>query len=474
MLAVVGAVPGMAGAQTIAPDVSARIEATMVRAVQLADATTRSESLAEEMARLHVPGVSVAVIRDGQVIWVKGYGVAYRGGPAITPDTLFQAASISKPVTAVAAMRLVDQGRLHLDGDVNAQLTSWKLPTGGFGAVSLRQLLAHRAGTTVHGYDGYAAGVAVPTLREVLDGKPPANSAAVTVSAAPGTAWRYSGGGYEVVQQLLTDRSGVAFPVAMHDLVLAPAGMTSSLFAQPLPAALAAKAALPHDAAGKPVAGGPHTYPEMAAAGLWTTAGDLARFAIAVQRSAAGTPGALLSKARAIEMLTPGLGQWGLGFELRGEGAARTFAHGGANVGYMNYLVADVAGGNGAVVMTNGDLGSELAQDLIRSIARTYGWATFKPIVRRAVTLSPAERDRMVGTYAIAGLGTFAIGRDADGLTLSLREGSTESLYAASATEFFVLSQDARLLVTPGSAPIAGRVVAGAFDLAFTRAADAK
>lgn len=477
MLAAIGAFPAIAGAQTPtgeSADRAARVEARMVSAVELADQVVRPESLAEEMVRLNVPGVSVAVIRNGQIAWVKGYGRADRGGAAITPDTLFQAASISKPVTAVAAMRLVQQGRLELDGDVNAQLTSWKLPTDAFGPVSLRQLLAHTAGTSVHGFDGYAAGARVPTLREVLDGKPPANSAAITVSAAPGTGWRYSGGGYEIVQQLMIDRGGAAFPVLMHDLVLAPAGMTNSLFAQPLPAALLTKAALPHDAAGKPVAGGPHTYPELAAAGLWTTPGDLARFAIAVQRSAAGRPGALLSKGRATEMLTPGLGQWGLGFELRGEGAARSFAHGGANAGYMNYFIADIDGGNGAVVMTNGDRGSELAQDLIRSISREYGWAGFKPIVRRAVPLMPAESDRMVGTYAIPGLGTFSIGRDAEGLTLSLREGSSERLYAASATEFFVLSQDARLLVAPGSGPIQGRVVSGAFDLAFTRAAAAK
>lgn len=450
----------------------ARIERGMIRAVQLEGGAARSESLGEEMARLHVPGVSVAVIRDGEVAWTKGYGRTSEHGPLVTPDTLFQAASISKPVTAVAALRLAEQGRIALDGDVNAQLGSWRLQVAPPGAVSLRRLLSHTAGITVHGFDGYAAGAQVPTSRQVLDGAPPANNARVTMATKPGAAWSYSGGGYQIVQQLMTDRTGKSFARLLHDLVLAPAGMTRSRFEQPLSTALSASAAMPHDAAGEPVTGGPHTYPELAAAGLWTTPGDLARFAIAVQRSATGRRGALLSQRLATEMLTPGPGRWGLGFEIRDEGGTRSFAHGGANAGYMNYLVADASGRNGAVVMTNGDQGSELAHDLIRSIAHEYGWPDFKPIVRRAVALHPATLDRLVGIYEIGGLGTFAVERDAGGLTLSLRKGHSERLYAASPTELFVLSQDARLLLSSESGPVHGRVVAGSFDLAFTRAPD--
>ncbi|HEX4097400.1 MAG TPA: serine hydrolase domain-containing protein, partial [Caulobacteraceae bacterium] len=156
-------------------------------------------SLAEEMARLHVPGVSVAFVRDGRIAWVRGYGVKSVGGSPVTPDTLFQAASISKPLTALAVLRLVEMGRLDLDTNVNRYLKTWKVGANAFTAqkpVTIRGLLTHTAGVTVHGFPGYSAGEPVPTLTQVLDGVLPANSPPLWVDTTPGTIWRYSGGGY--------------------------------------------------------------------------------------------------------------------------------------------------------------------------------------------------------------------------------------------------------------------------------------
>ncbi|QNB01167.1 beta-lactamase family protein [Massilia sp. Se16.2.3] len=242
-LTVFGAAPASAGTNG---DI-ARIENGLRPVVALAGAPVVTKTLAEEMQRLHVPGVSVAVIRDGKIAWAKGFGVAYANGPAVTPKTLFQAASISKPVTALATLRMVESGELSLDADINTLLKDWKLPAadGSNATVTVRQLLSHTAGTSVSGFPGYAAGKPVPTLRQVLDGTAPANTKPVRVDSAPGADFRYSGGGYTVLQQALIDRSGRPFDALLQDSVLKPVGMGDSRFAQPLPAGRPARARRP-------------------------------------------------------------------------------------------------------------------------------------------------------------------------------------------------------------------------------------
>jgi CubicO group peptidase (beta-lactamase class C family) len=302
----------------------------------------------ELLQKYKVPGASVAVVSNGKVEWARGYGVAAEGGPAVTVDTLFQAASISKPVAAMAAMRLVEKGKLALDEDVNLKLRSWKVP--GSETVTLRRLLSHTAGLTVHGFRGYAPGEPVPTLRQILDGASPANSGAIRVDIPPGSKHRYSGGGYTVLQQLIEDVTGKPFPEAARELVLAPLGMKNSTYEQPLPARLRGRAAL---------AGRCHTHPEMAAAGLWTTPSDLARVILEMQR-----PGRVLKPATVKLMLTPVMGDYGLGFGLRNG----SFGHGGANVGFRCMLTGR-RDGRGAVIMTNGDSGGAVAREFLKSIA---------------------------------------------------------------------------------------------------------
>ena len=213
------------------------------------------QSLADRMAILQVPGVSIAVIADGRVDWARGHGVRQAGRPApVTPETLFQAASISKPITALAVMRLVDDGTLHLDEDVNRYLTSWRVPAndGWQPRLTLRHLLSHTGGTTVHGFPGYGHAAALPTVRQILDGEAPANTGAVRVNGLPGVQVRYSGGGTTIVQQLLEDTVGLPFPTLMHDLVLQPLGMSQSTYEQPLPANRHADAAVGHRTEGSP------------------------------------------------------------------------------------------------------------------------------------------------------------------------------------------------------------------------------
>lgn len=333
----------------------------------------------DRMAHYRVPGLSLACIHNGKIEWTQAFGVARVGGEPVTPETLFQASSISMPVTAVAALRLVEQGKLNLDVDVSQYLKSWKPPTNKFTEqkkVTLRELLSHTAGVTFHGFGGYAAGQAVPTLVQVLNGEWPAHSAPVTIEFVPGTKFRYALGDYAIIQQILIDVTGEPFPELMQNLVLGPLHMIHSTFQQPIPEKLRPVTALPYDKNGNAVEGGPHTYPEMAVAGLWTAPSDLALFALAIQDALAGKPGAILSPSTTHQLLHPILGDYGLGFSIAGNGPNRYFWHPGANPGFLSVLFA-YEKGDGLVLMSNQQYSKALDLEIIHAIAKQYGWTEF-------------------------------------------------------------------------------------------------
>jgi CubicO group peptidase (beta-lactamase class C family) len=384
-------------------------------------------TIAERMKHYGVPAVSVALIDDGRIVWARAYGLAdVAGNRVATPATLFQAASMSKPVASVAALQLVQEGRVALDAPVNASLRSWQVPenerTAGH-PVTLRGLLTHTAGLTVHGFPGYAAGAAVPTVVQVLDGSAPANTGAVRVDTTPGAMWRYSGGGMTVMQQLMEDVSGQPFPALLRARVLDPAGMRASTYEQPLPASRALEAATGYRANGSAVEGRYHTYPEMAAAGLWTNPSDLARWVLAIQHSLAGERGALLSRETASTMLTPGLGSWGLGVQIAGAGDSLVFTHGGANEGFRAIFVGFAHRPQGAVVMTNSDAGGRLADELIRAIATEYQWPGFARREIAAIPVPAAALLEYAGTYAGDDGMSVKISAEGDGLWLTLPNG---------------------------------------------------
>ena len=373
------------------------VETGLLRRVQIKGQPVQKFSIAERMQHWHVPGVSVAVISNGVVVWAKGYGVRELGGAAVTPETLFQAASISKTATAIAALRLVELGKLSLDEDVNLKLKSWKLPTSEAmqgEKVTLRRLLSHTAGTTVHGFPGYAQGAPMPTLPQVLDGIKPANTAPVRVDIKPGTQWRYSGGGYEIVQQLIQDVTGKPFAEVMQELVLAPLHMKESTYEQPLPKRLWADAATAYNSDGVAIPGKWHIYPEQAAAGLWTTPSDLAKIILEIQR-----PGRVLSEKTVDLMNTPVLDHYGLGLQLSDTGGQKAFSHGGANEGFRCMLWGYREGGRGAVVMTNGDNGAQLAQEILAAIAAAYHWPDFTPQEKAVVAVPAAKLAAYAGSY---------------------------------------------------------------------------
>ncbi len=415
----------------------ARIEANLLPTFTIRGEPVRSVSLAERMDELSVPGVSVAVFQDGEIVWARGWGFAdVASGRSVTADTLFQAASISKPVAAVAALKMVEQGALRLDDDVNDHLTSWNVPGNEFTAVhkvTLRGLLNHTAGTTVWGFPGYGPGEEVPSTVGVLEGK--GNTDPVRVFKEPGESWRYSGGGYTVMQQMLSDLAGKPFAELMRELVLEPTGMSRSTYEQPLPEERRNDAATGYRPDGSIVDGNYHTYPEQAAAGLWTTPSDLARFAMAIQRSHRGFNRALLSAATARAMLRPGLNDHGLGPGIQGGGVR--FGHGGSNEGFRCQLTAFVDGSGGVAVMTNSDNGSPLVQQIILTVAAEYGWPGLEPEEKVTVTLTPEQYERLTGVYDFPDVGQARI-RDENGNLWISYPGADMELLAESPTSFFV------------------------------------
>lgn len=430
----------------------ARVESDLLPAVLVKGESRQPVTLAGMMKEKHVPAVSIAVINDGRIEWARAYGVTRIGGPPATTQTLFQAASISKPVSALAVMQLVEQGKLNLDADVNDFLRSWKLPASELTSkekVTLRRLLSHSAGMTVHGFAGYAAGEKVPTLLEVLNGAKPANSAPIRVDIVPGTQWRYSGGGFEVAQQLVEDVTQQPFAQLMSGRVLGPLGMSHSTFQQPLSESALAEVATPYDSEGRPIAGGPHVYPELAAAGLWTTPSDLARYVIGVQKAAAGGSGNILSQESARTMLTSVIDKQGIGPHLGGSAPHEYFSHGGANEGYRCFFVGYI-NGDGAVVMTSGDEGGEIMFAVMRSIAAAYDWPDFAPSQRVLTKVDPETFDRYVGAYKFDDGGpNMTIWRDGDRMYSRVKEAPITEMFPTSEREYFQRVGSARFEFLP-------------------------
>ncbi len=380
-----GLVAAQPSAQTDVAAMIARIEAAQVPDRQGLDRLT----LPQVMTRLNVPGASVAVVKDFQVHWAKAYGVAdvTTNRPTET-STRFQAASISKPVTAMAAMRLVQDRRLDLDADVNTGLRSWKVPDSDFTRghpVTPRSLFSHTSGADDgFGFPGYDPEAPRPSVAQILNGQTPSNVGQVLFARPPFQGYKYSGGGVTIMQLALAELTGQPFAGFMQATVLGPLQMTSSSFVQPPSPEVSAQLSRAHDGQGRAMNTAWHVYPEQAAAGLWTTPTDLARFIIEVQTAVRGPAGKVLSQASGKEMTSPvGVGPYavGLGVEMRGEGWY--FAHGGSNWGFQANLVGHVRKGYGVAIMTNGDRGRALINEIEARVALAYGWDSLdKPLVR--------------------------------------------------------------------------------------------
>ena len=437
-------------------------------------AVTRGErtlqlSLREWMQALAVPGLSIAVIDEYRIVLTKAYGVTTPGplGSPVTPTTIFQAASIAKPVTALAVLHQVEHGRFDLDADINDYLQSWKLPDDDLQAgekVTIRRLLAHTGGVTPGGFAGYERTAAAPGIVAVLGGVAPATNAPARVVSKPGEEVAYSGLGYSLLQLALMDRSQKSFEVILEETVLQPLGLRDSTFQQQLPEALQARAARGHLGVGAAVEGGWRVHPELAAAGLWTTPADLATLIIDVAKSRRGDPGRLLSSESARQMLSLHLDGMGLGFVVRDDGAQGYFAHSGGNQGYFAHLEMLADTGQGIVIMSNSDAGQALASLLIASVANEYDWplpdrrqvagmraerlfAQYDRVAnqRNKVDVDVAVLARYVGKYELAPDLLFEVTLAEGQLRVRLGDQPQFPLFAESPSKFFLEAVDAQI-----------------------------
>lgn len=339
-------------------------------------------SFEERMRFYHTPGASIAIIDNYKIVTTKTFGVKEWGQDApVTEMTLFQGASISKSMSAIAMMKGVQDGDLNLDRNVNEYLNSWKIPVNDRGQpiVTLRQIFSHSSGIISFAVPGYSRSESLPTLLEILNGTPPANTPKVIVDAIPGTQFSYSGAGTLVAQQLLVEVFGKDFPTFMKDHLFTPLQMTNSGFYQPLPERLEKDASNAHKRNYQKVNGGWRVYPELAAAGLWTTAADLAKIVLEIQLAARGEERHLLSSKSVNEMLQPVIAdengdKVAIGFFIEGKNEPLRYSHVGVTEGFVSKLIFYKDLGKGMIIMLNATEGYPLLQEFEAAVAKEYKW----------------------------------------------------------------------------------------------------
>jgi CubicO group peptidase (beta-lactamase class C family) len=370
----------------------------LVPAVEFSD-TNEKPTLSERMARYGVPAVSIALI-EANDITLEAYGLSdTESAQDISTTMQLQAASISKPVTAVAVMALADAGLVDLDAPVNDYLATWKLPDTDFNRddpVTIRELLSHSGGISVPSYPGFERGADMPTVDDILTGAPNAYSDPVTSIAEQGT-YRYSGGGYMVLQKIIEDVSGKSFETFMQETLFAPSGMTSSTFnIQSEPDGLA----FGHNWNGKRRVDPWQDYPQAAPAGLWSTPGDLARWLVSYGKAYQGDRAQVITTESARAMAEEIVDNTGLGFGVHGAGDALHVSHAGWTIGYRSYVFYFPESGDGIVIMTNSDAGHYLIDDMLRTLGRAKGWPGFGQSVNATrVHWSEEKMDAMAGSY---------------------------------------------------------------------------
>ena len=376
------------------------IENSLIKNILIKGKPIETYNILDRMAYYKVPGVSIAVVENGKLKWAKGYGYANtKTKTKIDANTLFQAGSISKPVAALSALKLYQEGLLKLDEDVNTYLKNWSLPENEFtkqNKVTLEKLLFHTARTTVHGFPGYKQSDTFPDIITVLNGE--GNTGKITIDTIPGSIWRYSGGGYTIMEKVVEDISGLPLEDYMVKNISQPIGMTNSTYKQPIGDTYKNINAA-YDEGGALIEGLWNNYPEQAAAGLWTTPSDLAKYCIEIQDIIKGNKDGVLSQATTKKMLAKYKNDWGLGPSLQFEGDSLVFGHGGKNASFTNNMKAYANLGHALIVMTNADNGGKLIREIQNAIYKYYNWPISKPNVIELLDLTESDLKQYIGKY---------------------------------------------------------------------------
>ncbi|BCW90884.1 D-aminopeptidase [Alphaproteobacteria bacterium SO-S41] len=383
----------------------AAFEKGLLPIVRIADEDTRW-TVDERLAHYKCPAVGVAAIKDGRLDWAAGYGVRGREDPRpVNADTIFMLASCSKPVCAMVVLQQVERGLVDLDVDVNKYLKRWQIPQNEFTSgetVTLRRMLSHTAGLSINGWPVIPHGGQIPTIYDILEGRPPSIHPAVVVNKPPGGTHRYSGGGFLLAEMLIEDQTGRKFDELADELIFGPLGMANTTFTHPLPERLRGNVAGGHRMDGSAIPGGWMISVDKGAGGIMGSAADFATFQIACRDAWLGKPGAILTQSLAKEMMTPQANStFGLGWGLSGSGATLRFRHGGSNDGYQSETTCYLESGDGGVAITNAVSGIFLYNEVLNGLADLYDWPGYLPPPRRARPLTVAEQERYIGTYTI-------------------------------------------------------------------------
>ena len=424
--------------------------------------TVPTFSVPDRLSFYKVPGLSFALIDNGKVAWSSGYGkLSSSSDKPVTRNTLFQAASLAKPVTAFAVMRMHDKAKIDINKPITEYLKSFQLPVEQADAnkvINFENLLNHSSGLSAGGYMGYAQGDAIPTDIQTLLGQEPANTKAVKVELAAGKQVMYSGAGYTLAEVALQDEFGRPFEQLMATWVLQPLNMQHSSFDMAYPQQTKVEVALGHDSTGAVIEGGWRVHPEQAAAGLWSTATDLASLAAELTKGYHGKSD-VISKRSARQMLAPVKpsedlsayfgGQPAMTFVTDGEGERFLFKHNGGNSGYRSFMIMYPETGDGAVFLTNSDAGFSVGFDMIRAASAVYNWPDYKAKAYRKRKVDVSKQSRLLGDYVFEnGVQVSLIeSLQADGIAVLFPNGDIYPLSAVEDKHQFV-HQDSGLEVS--------------------------
>lgn len=365
--------------------------------------TSLKWSIKERMKYHQINGVSIAVINNYKIEWAKGFGWAdVSEKRKVTPLTLFQAASITKSLNAVGALKLVQDGKLDLNADINQYLASWKFPYDSLSKnkkITLKNLLNHTGGLTVSGFPGYFINDTLPSLIQILDGDRPSKTQAVRSEFEPGLKYQYSGGGTCISQLIMMDVTRIPYNDYMFQNVLKPLQMDYSFISQTPPTNIKNELATGYYKDGLEIEGKYRIYPELGAASLWTNPTDLCKYIIETQLSYQGKSSRVLSPEMTRLRLTPFIDYSALGVFIENKGNSTYFLHSGGNAGFMSEYWGDLNNGNGVVVMLNSD-NRTIIQEIVNSVAFVYHWKDFyKPVIKEVISLPDSIISSYVGEY---------------------------------------------------------------------------
>jgi CubicO group peptidase (beta-lactamase class C family) len=426
------------------------IENNLIRAIEFSDVQMKDMTVKSRMEHYGVSAFSISIINDGQIIWTKAYGTyLVKGDRPISINTRFQAASLSKVITAIGVMKLVDEERIELFTPVDQYLQSWKLPQSKFAAMptTVNSLLSHTAGVSTPSFPGYQANSDLPNINQILDGLPPANSLAVEVSTMPGE-YKYSGGGYMVLQKIIEDVSGKSFEKYMQDALFSPLGLNRMTFDVIMPNDKTNDIAPGMSWSGHTYDEGWWVYPEQTAAGLWATPGDLAVILKSYIAAYQGNENKLFSQNTALLMAKEIDQKMGLGFGVHGTGKAKHMDHAGWARGYRSYMVVFPETGDGAVFMANGNGSHSLIQEMTRLIAKEFDWPAFEPQKLTRANWTADQLNELAGEYKMDPAGfVISLAVKDDHLILSTPRGTSYTVYPMGDNELVIIEDGLRIPV---------------------------